>query len=79
METVEEDKSMLELTGMAAIAGVVTGSMLLALFISETLIAWIIRAMHAGVKRADAAAAQMSEKSATAKLALGQRPRLQRV
>lgn len=78
MKTVEEDKSMLELTGMAAIAGVVTGSMLLALFISETLITWIIRAMHAGVKRAEAAA-QMSEKSATAKLALGQRPRLQRV
>ena len=70
---------MLELTGIAAIAGVVTGSLLLALFIGEALITWIIRAMHAGVRRADAAAAQLAGKPSAAKLALGQRPRLQRV
>ena len=45
----------MELTGMLTIAGVLTGSVLVALFIGEALIAWTIRAMDAGVKRADAA------------------------
>lgn len=70
---------MLELTGIAAIAAVLAGSLLLALFIAETLITWTIRTMHAGVKRADAAAAQLAGKPMGAKLALGQRARLQRV
>ena len=40
----------MELTGMMAIAGVFTGSVLVALFIGEALITWTIRAMDAGVK-----------------------------
>ena len=70
---------MLELTGFAAIAMVLAGSLLLALFVGETLITWTIRAMHAGVRRADAAAAQLAGKPSSARLALGQRARLQRV
>ena len=56
---------MLELSGLAAIVGVVTGSLLLALFIGEALITWIIRAMHAGVKCADVTAAELAGKPAT--------------
>ena len=70
---------MLELTGMAAIIGVVTGSFLIALFIGETLITWIIRAMDAGVRRADQAAERVSGKPQNAGLLAGQRVRVQRV
>lgn len=70
---------MLELTGMAAIAGVFTGSVLIALLIGEALITWIIRAMDAGVKRADQAAARVSGQTQNARLLAGQRVRAQRV
>lgn len=70
---------MLELTGMAAIIGVVTGSFLIALFVGETLITWIIRAMNAGVKRADPAAARLVGQTQSARLLAGQRVRVQRV
>ena len=72
-----EDKVM-ELTGMMAIAGVFTGSVLMALFIGEALITWTIRAMDAGVKRAEAARVAAQPQASTRLLA-GQRPRLQRV
>ena len=70
---------MLELTGMAAMAGVLTGSVLIALFVGETLITWIIRAMDAGVKRADQAAARVSGQPQSARMLAGQRVRVQRV
>ena len=70
---------MLELTGMSAIIGVVTGSILIALFIGETLITWIVRAMDAGVKRADQAAARASGQPQNGRLLAGQRVRVQRV
>jgi hypothetical protein len=71
---------MLELTGMAAIVTVLVGSVLIALFAGEALITWIIRAMSAGVKRADAAAAKLAGQPQNAgKLLNGQRARLQRV
>lgn len=70
---------MLELTGMAAIIGVVTGSILIALFIGETLITWIIRAMDAGVKRADQTAERLAGQPQSARLLAGQRIRVQRV
>ncbi|HKT26046.1 MAG TPA: hypothetical protein VJR04_15675 [Terriglobales bacterium] len=68
----------MELTGMIAIAGVFTGSVLVALFIGEALITWTIRAMDVGVKRAEAARVT-ARPPATARLLAGQRPRLQRV
>lgn len=70
---------MLELTGMAAIAGVFTGSVLIALLIGEALITWIIRTMDAGVKRADQAAARFSGQTQNARLLAAQRVRAQRV
>lgn len=71
---------MLELTGMMAIAGALTGSVLLALFAGEALITLIIRAMHEGVRRADEAAARQSgQPQSSASLLSGQRARLQRV
>lgn len=72
---------MFELTGYLAIAGALTGSVLVALFLGETLITWIIRAMDAGVKRADAAAAKLAAQPqpSAAKMVRGQRPRLQSV
>jgi hypothetical protein len=46
---------MFELIGITGIAGVVAGSVLLSLFLAECLIGLTLRAMHAGVKRADRA------------------------
>ena len=68
----------MELTGMMAIAGVFTGSVLLALFIGEALISWTIRAMDAGVRRAEASRVA-AQPQASASLLSGQRSRLQRV
>jgi hypothetical protein len=68
----------MELTGMIAIAGVFTGSVLVALFIGEALITWTIRAMDAGVKRAEAARA-VAQPQPSARLLPGQQARLQRV
>ena len=68
----------MELTGMMAIAGVFTGSVLVALFIGEALITWTIRAMDAGVKRAEAVRIA-AQPQASAKLLAGQHARLQRV
>ena len=68
----------MELTAMMAIAGVFTGSVLVALFIGEALITWTIRAMDQGVKRVEAARVG-AQPQASAKLLAGQRPRLQRV
>lgn len=71
---------MLELTGMMAIAGALIGSALLALFAGEAIITLVIRAMHAGVQRADEAAARQSGQPRTATgLLSGQRARLERV
>ena len=70
---------MLELTGMLAIAIMLIGSVLVALFVGEALISWIIRMMSAGVRRADEAAALASGKQAPVKLLRGQRARLQRI
>ena len=70
---------MLELTGIAAIAAVFTGSVLIALFIGEALITWIIRAMDAGVKHADQAAGRIAGQPQSARLLAGQRVRVQRV
>ena len=71
---------MLELTGMMAIFGAFIGSALLALFAGEAIITLIIRAMHAGVRRAEEAAARQSgQPQAAASLLRGQRARLQRV
>ena len=67
----------MELTGMMAIAGAFTGSVLVALLIGEGLITWTIRAMNAGVRRADAA--RSVQPQSTGKLLAGQRARLQRV
>ena len=68
----------MELTGMMAIAGVFTGSVLVALFIGEALITWTIRAMDTGVKRAEAARVA-AQPQGNARFLAGQRPRLQRV
>ncbi|HWC16622.1 MAG TPA: hypothetical protein VG498_06390 [Terriglobales bacterium] len=68
----------MELTGMLAIAAVFTGSVLVALFIGEALITWTIRAMDAGVKRAEAARLS-AQPQTSARLLSGRRPRLQRV
>jgi len=70
---------MLELIGIMAIAGALTGSVLMALFAGEALIGWMIRVMAAGVRRADKTAASQSGVPETARLLAGQRPRLQRV
>jgi len=70
---------MMELTGIMAIAGVLTGSVLMALFAGEALIGLIIRIMSAGVRRADEAAARLSGQPRAAKLISSQRPRLQRI
>jgi hypothetical protein len=69
---------MMELTGILAIAAAFTGSVLVALFIGEALTTWIIRAMDAGVRRADARKLAAQPQTA-AKLLSGQRQRLQRV
>jgi hypothetical protein len=69
---------MMELTGSLAIAAVFIGSVLVALFIGETLTTWIIGAMDAGVRRADARKLAAQPQTA-AKLLSGQRERLQRV
>ena len=66
----------MELTGMMAIAGVFTGSVLVALFIGEALITWTIRAMDAGVKRAEAARVA-AQPQANARMLPGGSPRLQ--
>jgi hypothetical protein len=71
---------MLELTGIMAIAAVLIGSVLVALFAGEALISWIVGAMSAGVARADRAAAKLAgQPQPTAKLLRGQRVRLERV
>ena len=66
----------MELTGMMAIAGVFTGSVLVALFIGEALITCTIRAMDAGVKRAEAGR-MTTQSHAAARLLQGRPPRLQ--
>lgn len=53
---------MLEVTGFMAIAAVIVGSILFALFIGEALINLTIRAMHAGVVRADRTAEEFAGK-----------------
>jgi hypothetical protein len=70
---------MLELTGFFAIAIVFAGSMLLALFIGEALINLTIRAMHAGVVRADRASAQLSGKPQPGSAVAKQYLRAQRI
>jgi hypothetical protein len=65
----------MELTGMMAVAGVFTGSVLVALFIGEALITWTIRAMDAGVKRTEAARVA-AQPQATARMLPGGSPRL---
>ena len=70
---------MLELTGMMAIAGVFIGSVLLALFAGEALVTLIIRAMHAGVRRADQVAARQSGQAQAAGMLGGPRARWERV
>ena len=70
---------MMELTGMLAIVGALSGSALVALFAGEALITWIIRLMSAGVRRADEAAGRLAGQPEAAKLLSGQRPRLQRI
>lgn len=70
---------MLELTGFAAIAGVLTGSVLISLFLGEAVIGWVIRAMDAGMKRADEAAERLAGKPQSVRLLAGQRVRLHRV
>jgi hypothetical protein len=57
---------MMELTGLIGITVAIAGSMLLALFMGEALINLTIRAMHAGVVRADRTAARMARKPQTA-------------
>ena len=69
---------MFELTGMAAIAGVLIGSVLLALFAGEALITWIIRAMSVGVRRADKAAAQLAGQPQSADWRSREQVRMQR-
>jgi hypothetical protein len=68
----------MELTGMMAIAAVLTGSVLVALFVCETVITWTIRAMDAGVKRAEARCLAL-EAQPDRRFVTSQRPRLQRV
>jgi len=68
----------MEVTGMLAIAAVFTGSVLVALFVSEALIGWTIRAMDAGVRRAETRRLS-ARPQRSARLLGGQRPRLQRV
>ena len=65
----------MELTGMMAIAGAFTGSVLVALLIGEALITWTIRAMNAGVRRAEAA--RVAQPQPSARLLRGGSPRLQ--
>lgn len=67
----------MEFTAMMAIAAAFTGSALVALLIGEALITWTIRAMDAGVKRAEAA--RRCAQQTDARLLSRQRPRLQRV
>ena len=57
---------MMELTGLIGITVAIAGSMLLALFMGEALINLTIRAMHAGVVRADRTAAPITRKPQTA-------------
>ena len=70
---------MLELTGTLAIAVVLTGSVLIALFAGEALIKWTIHMMSLGVRRADEAAARQSGQVQPARILSGQRPGLQRI
>jgi hypothetical protein len=70
---------MMELTGILAIAAVFTGSVLVALFMGETLTTWIIRAMDASVRRADAAQLAARPNKIADKLVVGQRARPQRI
>jgi len=70
---------MAEITGSLAIAAVLIGSVLMALFVGEALIRWTIQMMNAGVRRADEAADRLSGKSQTARTLNGQRARLQRI
>lgn len=70
---------MAEITGSLAIAGVLIGSVLMALFVGEALIRWTIQLMSAGVRRADEAADRLSGKPQTARMLGGQRARLQRI
>jgi len=70
---------MMELTGILAIAAVFTGSVLVALFLGETLTTWIIRAMDASVRRADAAQLAARPTKIADKLVVGQRARPQRI
>lgn len=70
---------MLELTGMLAIAVVLTGSVLIALFAGEALIKWTIHMMSLGARRADVAAARHSGQAQPVRILNSQRPRLQRI
>jgi hypothetical protein len=74
-----EDKAMMEVTGILAIAAVFTGSVLVALFIGETLTTWIICAMDAGLRRADTAQLAARPNALGDKLLIGQRARPQRI
>jgi hypothetical protein len=58
---------------------VLTGSVLISLFLGEAVIGWAIRAMDSGVKRADEAAERLAGKSQSPRLLAGQRVRLHRV
>jgi hypothetical protein len=70
---------MLEITGMFAIAVVLTGSVLVALFAGEALIKWTIAMMSFGMHHADEAAARQSGQAQPVKILSGQRTRLQRI
>jgi hypothetical protein len=70
---------MLEITGMFAIAVVLTGSVLVALFVGEALIKWTIAVMSFGMRRADEAMARQSGQAQPVRILNGQRPRLQRI
>jgi hypothetical protein len=76
-KSLEEDNAMMEQTGVLAIAAIFTGSVLVALFIGETLTTWIIRAMDAGVRRADAAQIAAHPNKIAGKLVVGHRARPQ--
>ena len=69
----------MELMGIIAIGAVLTGSVLVALFVGEALITSIIRMMSGGLRRADETAARLASQPQAAKLITGQRPRLQRI
>jgi hypothetical protein len=69
---------MLEITGMLAIAVVLTGSVLVALFAGEALIKWTI-AMMSGLPRANEAEARQSGQAQPIRILSGQRPRWQRI